>query len=155
MPNSGRLRQLALGEDTAAATLPATLDRGSTVPVPDSDAARPLNQKALAGEKMDTFAQGRAGSGQGIAGNIRSALSHRREFQGKEDSGVGSAVSWEGLWVSTRRGQKGGQVVEGDGVTGQCPMSLTRTRSGYPRPGTREMAGAVSELVCMGLTGIV
>jgi hypothetical protein len=29
-------------------------------------------------------------------------------------------------------------------------MSLTRTR--YPRPGTREMAGAVSELMCMGLT---
>jgi hypothetical protein len=38
---------------------------------------------------MHTFARGRAGSGQGIAGNFRSALSQRREFQGKEDSGVG------------------------------------------------------------------
>jgi hypothetical protein len=81
----------------AAATQPATLDRGSTVPVPDSDAARPPNQKELAGEKMDTFAWGRAGSVQGIAGNFRTALSQRREFQGKEDSGVGSAFSWEGL----------------------------------------------------------
>ncbi len=79
------LRQLALEEDTAVATLPATLDRGSMVPVPDSDAARPPNQKALAGKKMDT-SRGRAGSGQGIAGNFRSALSQRREFQGKEDS---------------------------------------------------------------------
>ena len=147
------LRQTALEEDTAAATLPATLDRGSTVPVPYSDAVRPPNRQVLTGENMDTVARGRAGSGQGIVGNFRSALSQRREFQGKEDSGVGSAVSRDGLWVSTRRGQKGRQVVEGDVVAGQCAMSLTRTR--YPRPGTREMSGAVSELMCMGLTGMV
>ncbi len=142
-------RQLQLEEYTAAATLPATLDRGSTVQVPDSDAARLPNRKAFVGEKMDTFARGRAGSGQGIAGNFRAALrlSQRREFQGKEDSRVGSAVSREGFWVSTRQGQKGRQVMEGDGMTGQCPMSLTRKR--YPRQGTREMAGAFSELVCV------
>ncbi len=91
------LRQTALEEDTAAATLPATLDRGSTVPVPDSDAVRPPNQQVLTGENMDTVGRGRAASGQGIAGNFRYALSRRREFQGKEDSRVGSAVSWDCL----------------------------------------------------------
>jgi len=57
------LRQTALEEDTAAATLPATLDRGSTVPVPYSDAVRPPNRQVLTGENMDTVARGRAGSG--------------------------------------------------------------------------------------------
>ncbi len=79
------LRQTALEEETAAAMLPATLDRRSTVPVPDSDAARPPNQKALAGENMDTLERGRpgAGSGQGIAGNFRLLSPSGENFRAK------------------------------------------------------------------------
>ncbi len=101
-------RQLPLEEDTAVTTLLPTLDHRSTV--------RPSDQKALAREKMDALAQGRAGHGQGIAEDFRVVLSQWREFLGKEDSRVGSAVLQEGPWVSTSSGQKGRQVVEGDGL---------------------------------------
>ena len=111
------LRQTALEEDTAAATLPATLDRGSTVQLPYSDAVRPPNRQVLTGENMDTVARGRAGSGQGIVGNFQSALSQRREFQCKVADGVSATGLAEGMSVSTYRGQRGRQVVDGDGRT--------------------------------------
>jgi hypothetical protein len=77
------LRQLALEEDTAAAKLPATLDQGSTVPVHDSDVARPHYQKALAGEKMDTFARGLQAPGRALQETLELLSPSGESFRAK------------------------------------------------------------------------
>ena len=143
---------LPLEEDTSAA-LRAAPDRGSTVPVPGPNAAGLLTRRAPERGIMESPVQTGSNSGQGSRKSFPAALSQRREFLGEADSGEGSAPR-EGLWVSTSRGRKGRQVVDGDGLAGQCPLSL-RPELRFPRPGTREMTGIASELVCMGPAGMV
>ena len=136
-------------EDTRRA-LPAA---ESTVPEYDQNTVRPPTCKVQRSGIMGSNAQPGSRSGQDCADCTQATLSQRKEFMDEVANGASSAAPLTALRMSTHRGQKGRQVIECDGLVGQCPLPHTVARS--PRPGTREMAGIAAELVCMDLAGIV
>lgn len=139
-------------EDMAAALRTAT-GRGSTVPVHEPGTARPLAREVPESGMVGSHEQAEPGFGRDSSGSAVEALSQRREFRGAMAAGVSPDFLMEGLWMSTCRGQKGRQVVDGGSRTGQRQLPRKATRS--PRPGTQEMAGIADELMCMGLAGLV
>ena len=142
-----RLRE----HNTAAALLGTTPARGSTITVHEPGAARPLAWQVPEGGLMDSPERAGLSHGQEGTGSFQATLSQRREFQCKMADGVSATALAEGMSVSTYRGQRGRQVVDEDGRTGQPFPMVARS----PRPGTREMAGTASELMCMGTAGLV
>jgi hypothetical protein len=138
-----------------AAALRTATGRGSTVPVHELGTARPLAREVPESGMVGSHEQAGQGFGRDCSGSAVEALSQRREFRGAMAAGVSPAFLMEGpgLWMSTCRGQKGRQVVDGDRRTGQHQLPRDATRS--PRPGTQEMAGIADELMCMGLAGLV
>ena len=119
----------------------------------DQNKVRPSAYKVQRREIVVSCAQSGWECGQDSMDCTPTSLSQRREFLGVVANEAGSAALLTELRMTTSRGQKGRQVVEKDGLAGQCQLPPTVAR--HPRPGTREMAGIAAELACRGRTGIV